>query len=159
MEGQQSLHNLAHPFGSRYFSSAAAPKAGTGCCQIQPRSTNRRVSPCEPVCGPPAIQANNHPTAQVKTPLWAICDRTWTGGQRNRPSGHREYGGTKERQDKGLPSQVTPAQSHLPAVRAVSRRQHRGQNRKENWHLGSGIPEAPAFQRICRGQPPKGGSK
>ena len=68
-------------------------------------------------------------------------------------------GEEKEKQDKGLPSQVTPARSQLPAVRAVFRRPRRGQNGTKIRHLGSGIPEAPVFQEIYRGQSPKGGQK
>ena len=68
-------------------------------------------------------------------------------------------GEEKEKQDKGLPSQVTPAQSLLPAVRAVSRRPRRGQNGERTWRLGSGIPMMPVFQKFYRGSSPRRGPK
>ena len=159
MEGQQSLHDPAHPFGSGYFSPAATPKSGAGCCQIPPRSTNRRVGPCEPVCGPPTTPDSSQHLQSPKGRCGPFVTERRQGCPEKLSVRTQRIRRTKEQQDKGLASQVPPARSHLPAVRAVSRRQRRGQNRKENWHLGSGIPEVPVFQRICRGQAPKGGSK
>ena len=73
------------------------------------------------------------------------------------PPEHSKMGAEKEKQDKGLPSQVTPALSLLPAVRAVYRSPHWGQNKREIWYLGSGLPEISVSQEKYWGQSPEGG--
>ena len=111
-----------------------------------PDPASQHKPPCKPLCAglwPSCHPGQQPPTAQVKTPLWAICDRTWTGGvQRNRPSGHGEYGGRRKSRIKTW----RPGCPQLPAVRAVCGGTGWGQRWREKWHLGSRSTQTPSSQ-------------
>ena len=119
MEGQQSLHHPPHLLSSGHFPPAATPATGDRCSQISPRSSIRCGTPCEPICAPPTTQDNTNHLRTLKHFCEPFVAEREGSDPEAPPDRTRRNGDEKEKQDKGLPSQVTPARSLLPAVRAV----------------------------------------